>query len=481
MVTDDGLSYKTCTFGGREMVQARWAALMVLCAGSLMIVVDQTIVSVALPAIKADLGFSEPGLAWVVNGYVAPFGGLLLLAGRLGDMLGRRRMFVAGMVVFTVASLLCGLATSAELLIGARFVQGVGGAMCSAVTLGMIISLFPAPLERGRAIGVFSFAQAAGGSIGALLGGVLTQVVSWEWIFLINIPLGLVTVAFALRLLAKDNGQPGGSDVLGGALVTGGLILAIYTIVNGFSSIVAGVSSVVLLVAFAVREATAPNPLLPLRMFRSRTVSGANVTLLVLIAGMFGFLFFSAQYLQISLGYTPLATGLGMLPVAVSIGAVSLGLSATLTTRFGAQRVLLGGLVLITAGLALLGRVPAGGSFVVDVLPAMLLIGVGFGAAMPALMGLGMSAATTTDAGVTSGMFSTSQQIGGALGLSAIAALAAGRTDHLRTTGATEVEALTSGFRVAFFVSAGFALAALIAAALIFRKPAPVEQREPVA
>jgi EmrB/QacA subfamily drug resistance transporter len=431
----------------------RWAALLVLCAGALMIVVDQTIVSVALPTIKADLGFSEAGLAWVVNAYVAPFGGLLLLAGRLGDLLGRRRMFIGGMLVFTVASLACGLADGATVLIIARFVQGIGGAMSSAVILGMIISLFPEPRERGKAIGVFSFSQAAGGSIGALLGGVLTQAVSWEWIFLINIPIGLATAVGAVKLLPGNPTRKDSSDVSGGVLVTAGLVLAVYAIVS--ADLFTGVLAVALLAAFVVREAKAEKPLLPLRMFRSRAVAGANVTQLLLIAGMFGFLFFSTQYLQISLGFKALNAGLGMLPVAVSIGAVSLGLSARLNAKFGERPMLLVGLALIVAGLALMGRAPAGGDYVVDVLPAMLLIGIGFGAAMPASMALGMSGATEADAGLASGMFNTSQQIGGALGLSILAALAAGQSDP------------TAGFHVAFLVAAGFVAAGLGAAGLV--------------
>nr|WP_043726250.1 MFS transporter [Kutzneria sp. 744] len=446
-----------------------------------MIIIDQTIVSVALPFIKSDLGFSESSLAWVVNAYVASFGGLLLLAGRLGDLWGRRRMFIAGMVVFTLSSIACGLASNAGMLIGARFVQGIGGAMCSAVLLGMIFPLFPEPKDLGKAIGVFSFVQAGGGSIGSLLGGVLTQAVSWPWIFLINIPIGVVTILFALKLLAKDTGigAQGGSDVTGGLLVTGGLIIAIYTIVNtanyGFASVntlVTGVIAIALLVGFVIREAKAATPLLPLRMFRSRNVSGANITQFLMVAGMFGFLFFSALYLQQSLGFNALNTGLGLIPVAVAIGAVALGLSAQLIGRFGERTVLGAGLVLIAIGLALLGRAPIGGSFVVDVLPAMIIIGVGFGAAMPALMTLGMSGATAADSGLASGMFNTSQQVGGALGLSVLAALAADRTDALKATGSSELEALTAGFHTAFFVASGFAVVAFIVAMSVLRKPA---------
>ncbi|MFL6120373.1 MFS transporter [Actinophytocola sp.] len=390
----------------------RWQALAVLSAGTLMIIIDQTIVSVALPAIRADLGFSRPGLAWVVNAYVIPFGGLLLLAGRLGDLLGRKRMFVAGMVVFTVASLLCGLAPTAGLLVGARFLQGVGGAMVSGVSLGMVVALFPAPAERARALGVYSFVQASGGSIGSLLGGVLTQTVSWPWIFYLNLPIGAVAVVLARRLGA-DRGVGRRADGLGGALATAGLMLAVYAIVDQVW--LAGVAAVVLLGAFVLRESTAAAPLLPPRTLRG--VVGVNAVQALLAAAMFSFLFFVVLYL-VSLGYSPLATGLAMVPVSVSIGVVSLLFSARLNVRFGERPVLLTGLASITLGLALIAFAP--GAVVV---PATVVLGVGFGAAMPALMALGMSTATAADAGLLSGVFNTSQQIGGALGLATLVAL----------------------------------------------------------
>ncbi len=420
---------------------SRWQALAVLCAGTLMIIVDQTIVSVALPAIRTDLGFSEAGLAWVVNAYVIPFGGLLLLAGRVGDLLGRKRVFLAGMAVFTAASVLCGLAPTAGTLVAARFVQGVGGAMVAAVTLGMVVPLFPDARERARALGVFSFVQAAGGSLGSLLGGVITQAVSWSWIFWINLPIGLVTLLFALRL-AGDQGTRGQVDGVGGAFATGGLMLAVYAIVDG--AWVAGVAAVVLAALFVLRERRFAAPLLPFDVFRS--VAGVNAVLGLLTAAMFAFLFFAVLHLG-ALGYSALGTGLAMVPVAVAIGAVSLLLSARLNVRFGERRVLLAGLVLIAAGLSLLSLVS--GVFTIQV--AMVVLGVGFGAAMPALMALGMAGATDADAGLLSGLFNTSQQIGGALGLAVLVAV-------------------SSSYRMSFVLSACLVVAALVTAVVATRQ-----------
>ncbi len=420
---------------------SRWQALAVLCAGTLMIIVDQTIVSVALPAIRADLGFGEAGLAWVVNAYVIPFGGLLLLAGRAGDLLGRKRVFVAGMAVFTAASVLCGFAPTAGTLVAARFVQGVGGAMVAAVTLGMVVPLFPDARERARALGVFSFVQAAGGSLGSLLGGVITQAVSWSWIFWINLPIGLVTIVLALRL-AGDRGTRGAADAVGGAFATGGLMLAVYAIVDG--SWIAGTAAVVLAGLFVLRERRFASPLLPLGVFRA--VAGVNAVLGLLTAAMFAFLFFVVLHLG-ALGYSALATGLAMVPVAVAIGAVSLLLSARLNVRFGERPVLLAGLVLIATGLALLSLVT--GPLAIQC--AMVVLGVGFGAAMPALMALGMATATAADAGLLSGLFNTSQQIGGALGLAVLVAV-------------------SSSYRTSFVLSACLVVAALVAAVVATRQ-----------
>ncbi|MFF9643554.1 MFS transporter [Kitasatospora aureofaciens] len=455
----------------------RALALAVLCASMLMIVLDGSIVTVALPAIQDDLHFSPADLTWTVNAYLIAFGGLLLLAGRLGDLIGRKRVFVAGLALFTAASLLCAVATGQGMLIAARFLQGVGGAMASSVSLGMVVTLFPEPGERGRAIGAFSFVGAAGASIGQVLGGVLTQALSWHWIFLINLPLGLAAVLLAVRVLAADHG-PGlraGADALGAALITAALMLGIYTIVgtgaHGWTSartLGLGALSLALLAAFLLRQARAAQPLLPLRMFRSRNVSGANAVQLLTISGMFAFQILVALYLQQVLGYGAAATGLAMLPAAVAIGAVSLLLSARLGARFGERAVLLVGLAMLVVALGLLARLPVDADYPVHLLPTMLLIGGG-GLVLSALAVLGMSGAGPQDAGTASGLFNTTQQVGGALGVAVLTTLADGRAGALAAAGNPAAEALTGGFRLAFTVAAGLLSVALVLAAVVLR------------
>ncbi|MFI2607190.1 DHA2 family efflux MFS transporter permease subunit [Kitasatospora sp. NPDC018619] len=460
--------------------RSRTLALAVLCAGMLMIILDGSIVTVALPAIQRDLHFSPADLTWTVNAYLIAFGGLLLLAGRLGDLIGRKRVFVAGLALFTAASLLCAGATGQQALIAARFLQGVGGAMASAVSLGMIVTLFPEPAERGRAIGAFSFVGAAGASVGQVLGGVLTQALDWHWIFLINLPLGLAAVVLALRVLESDRG-PGlraGADVLGAVLVTAALMLGIYAIVgtggHGWASartLGLGALSLALLAGFLLRQARAAHPLLPLRMFRSRNVSGANAVQVLMVSALFSFQVLVALYLQDVRGYGPAATGLAMLPAALAIGTVSLALSARLNARFGERPVLLAGLALLVGALALLARLPADAHYAVDLLPTMLLA-AGFGLAISALTALGMSGAGPKDAGTASGLFNTTQQVGGALGVAVLTTLANGRAGALRAAGQPAAEALTGGFRLAFAVGAGLLTAALLLAAAVLRPAA---------
>src|SRR5436190_3234095 len=459
--------------------RTRWFALYVLCAGVLMIVLDVTVVNVALPSIQNDLGFSQAGLAWVVNAYLISFGGLLLLAGRFGDILGRKRIFMYGLTLFVAASALCGVSNSQGLLVGARFVQGIAGAMTSAVVLGMIVTMFPSPREQAKAIGVYGFVASAGGSVGLLAGGVLTQAINWHWIFFINVPIGIATGVLASRLIENDKGIgfKNGADSPGAVLITSSLMVGVYTIVkpaaeDGWGSsktLLIGALSLVLLAAFIVREATARNPLIPLRIFRSRNVSGANLVQALLVAGMFGMFFLGALYLQRVLGYDALQIGFAFLPATLVMGTLSLRFAEPIITRFGARNALLPGLVFVGAGLALFSRAPVDGSYWRDVLPTMIVLGLGIGVSFPALMTLAMSGATQEDAGLASGLVNTSAQVGGALGLAVLATVSATRTDHLKSAGKATASALTGGYQLAFLIGAALCLAALAVAALVIQ------------
>jgi EmrB/QacA subfamily drug resistance transporter len=456
--------------------RTRWIALYVLCVGMLMIVLDATVVNVALPDIQDDLGFSTASLAWVVNAYLIAFGGLLLLAGRLGDLLGRRTMFLAGLGVFTAASAACGLAGNAAVLVVARFVQGAGGAMTSAVILGMIVTMFPEPRDQAKAIGVFAFVASAGGAIGLLAGGVLTQTINWHWIFFVNLPIGLITAVLARRLLADERGigwsAGAGADVPGAVLVTGVLMLGVYTIVAPAAelgwiagrTLLLGAITFAVLAAFIWRESRAASPLMPLQIFRSRNLSGANIIQVVGAAGMFGLFFLGALYLQRVLGYDPIQLGLAFLPVSVIMGVLSVRYSERLVTRFGARATLVPGLVLIMAGLALFARAPVHGHYLTDVLPVMVLLGTGAGLCFPPLMGLAMSGATPSDAGLASGLINTTGQVGGALGLAVLATLSGGRTRQLAAQGRSPAAALTGGYHLAFWIAAALVMGAVIIA-----------------
>ena len=465
----------------------RWAALYVLCAGMLMIVLDVTIVNVALPSIQDDLGFSSSSLAWVVNAYLITFGGLLLLAGRLGDLVGRRSVFLAGLGVFSVASLLCGIARSQEMLVGARFLQGIGGAMTSAVVLGMIVTMFPQPREQAKAIGVFAFVASAGGSVGLLLGGVLTESINWHWIFFVNLPIALVTAVLAVRMIDRDGGigWSRGADVPGAVLITSALMLGVYTIVQpaaerGWTAgetLGLGFLSLVLLVAFVLRESSTAHPLMPMRIFRSRNVSGANIIQVFGVVGMFGMFFLGALYLQRVLGYDALEIGLAFLPVTIVMGTLSVRYTEPLVTRFGARQTLIPGLVLIVIGLALFSMAPVGGGYLPHVFPSMVLFGTGAGLCFPALMTLAMSGATPEDAGLASGLVNTSAQIGGALGLAVLATLSTGRSADQLAHGQAPATALTSGYHFAFWVAAALVALAIVVALTVLR-PEPVAAAE---
>jgi EmrB/QacA subfamily drug resistance transporter len=460
--------------------RSRWIALYVLCVGMLMIVLDATVVNVALPSIQDDLGFSTGSLAWVVNAYLIAFGGLLLLAGRFGDLIGRRTVFLSGLSVFVAASVLCGIAQDQGVLVAARFLQGIGGAMTSAVILGMIVTMFQEPREQAKAIGVYAFVASAGGAVGLLAGGILTQAINWHWIFFINIPIGIATAVFAMRLLPHDKGLGFGSgaDVPGAVLVTAALVLGVYTIVDpaakdGWTAgrtVVLGTVALLLLAAFVAREATARNPLMPLRIFRSRNITGANIVQVLGVAGMFGMFFLGALYLQRILGYDALEIGLAFLPVTIIMGTLSVRYSERLVMRFGARTTLLPGFVLIIW----FAQVPVHGHYLTDVLPTMILLGTGAGISFPALMGLAMSGAKPEDAGLASGLVNTTAQVGGALGLAVLATVATSRTTHLVADGHSMASALTSGYHLAFWIAAGLMTAGLVVALTVLQAtPAP--------
>ncbi|MEV6864599.1 MFS transporter [Streptosporangium subroseum] len=469
---------------------SRWRAFAVLSAVQLMIIIDSSIVYVALPAIQNDLGFSPVGLAWVVNAYMIAFGGLLLLSGRLGDLIGRKRMFVIGLVVFTVASLLCGMSVSQEMLVAARFVQGAGGAMASAVVMGIIVTIFREPREMAKAIGAIGFVAAAGGAIGGTAGGVLAQAAGWHWIFFVNVPVGVVAAVLAVRMLVTDRGLglAAGADVAGAFLVTAGLMVGVYTIVkveeHGWASthtLGLGTLSIILLAAFVARQARARSPLMPLRVFRSRDLSGANLVQLLMVAGMSGFQFLTVLYLQRILGYGAAETSLAGLPIALVLAVVSLGLAPRLNTRFGPRAVLLAGLTLMTTALALFIRSPVDGGYVLDVLPSMVLLGAGAGLAMPAVMTLAMSGAHPGDIGLASGLAGTGAQVGGALGLATLAALASGHTDALAAGGQRTVSALNDGYHLAFGGGAGLLVAAVIVGLIMLRAEPAGPPQAPIA
>ena len=467
--------------------RTRWTALVLLCMGSLMIVLDTTIVNVALPSIRQDLGFSQTSLAWVVNAYMLTFGGFLLLGGRLGDHFGHRRLFVGGITLFTLASLACGTSDSQGFLVAARAVQGFGGAIVSAVSLSLIVSLFVEPGERAKAMGVFGFVAAGGGSIGVLLGGVLTDVLDWHWIFLVNVPIGVAVVLASLRVLpAGQRAQTGERlDIAGAVVVTAGLMVAVYAIVNGnqagwLSAQTLGLlgASALLIGGFLVLESRVRSPLVPLGLFRRRNLATSNVVGVLWAAAMFAWFFLSALYLQLVLGYSPLQVGLAFLPGNLVMAVLSLGLSAKLVMRFGIKAPLSVGLTVASIGLALLARAPVGGHYIVDVLPGMMLLGFGAGTALNPVLLAAMGDVEQRDAGLASGVVNTSFMMGGALGLAVLASVAASRTSHLLAAGHSHASALTGGYHVAFAIGAVFALTAAVLGATLLREPAGAAAEE---
>jgi EmrB/QacA subfamily drug resistance transporter len=466
----------------RQESDPRWRSLYVLCIGFLLIVVDMTIVNVALPSIQRDLHFSQADLAWVVNAYLIPFAGLLLLSGRLGDLLGRKRVFLLGLGLFTLASLACGLSFSQPVLIAARLVQGVGGAASSAVVLGMVVTMFTEPGERARAIGVLSFIVSGGAAVGLIAGGLITQAVSWHWIFFVNLPIGLVTAVLAYRLLDDHpgTGLGDGADVLGAILVTAAMMIGVYAIVDssayglrslhtiGFGALALG-----LLAAFVVREALFRNPILPLRLFRSRSLSGANLVQILLTAGFFSFFFLGALDLERVQGYGPMALGLAFLPVAVAQGALSVRFSAQIVIRFGSLPALIAGELMIAAALGVFALGPAQAVYLRDWLLPLVLLGIGGGLLFPPLTIIAMSGVASEDSGLASGLLNTTAQVGGALGLAVLATVSSDRTGQLLGQGQLPVAALAGGYHLAWAVAAALvAVSVVITAAVLRQEPA---------
>jgi EmrB/QacA subfamily drug resistance transporter len=448
----------------------RWLALYVLCAGELMIVLDTTIVNVALPSIREALAFTETSLVWVVNAYMLTYGGFLLLGGRLGDLFGQRRLFLLGVTLFTLASLVCGLASSQGLLVTARAVQGLGGAVVSAIALSLIMNLFSEPSDRAKAMGIYGFVCAGGGSIGVLLGGMLTSALSWHWIFLVNLPIGAAVYALSVALLQESSAQPSGGrlDVAGAVTVTASSMLAVYAIVNGNMGLLA--AAAVLFALFLGIEARVRSPLMPLRLFRLRNVATANVVGVLWAAAMFAWFFVSALYLQLVLGYSAMQVGLAFLPANLIMAAFSIWLSAKMVMRFGIRMPLAAGLLLTAAGLALFALSPVDGTFALHVLPGMTLLGIGCGMAMNPVLLAAMSDVEHSESGLASGVVNTSFMMGGALGLAILASLAAVRTDNLLASGAGSLAALNGGYHAAFAVGAVFAAAAALLSAVLLRE-----------
>jgi EmrB/QacA subfamily drug resistance transporter len=462
--------------------RSKWLALLLVCAAQLMIVLDGTIVNVALPAIEGDLGFSRASLSWVVNAYLLTFGGFLLLGGRAGDIFGRRRVFMGGLALFTVASLLCGLASSQAALVAARALQGVGGAIIAPAALSIIVTTFTEPSERARAMGIWGFVASGGGTIGVLLGGVLVGTLGWPWIFFVNLPVGLLALALCRPLLDAGKGSgtdaSEGFDLAGAFLITTSILTAVYAIVGaetaGWASsrtVLLAVASVVLLTTFVAVERRTPAPLVPLDAFRSRNLTVSNAVMVLIVAGIFGWFFFSALYMQRVLGYGSLQTGLAFLPATILLGALSYSAAAKVVGRFGVKPMMLVGMSLMALSLALFARAPVDGSFVLDVLPAMVLLGFGASFAFLTVILASVQGVPEDQAGLASGLVNTSQQMGGALGLAALASLAASRTEGRLEAGSEPVAALNAGFHAAFLLGAILLVLAGVLAATLLRLP----------
>jgi EmrB/QacA subfamily drug resistance transporter len=465
----------------------RWIALAVLCLGQLMMVLDSTIVNVALPSIQRDLHFSQGNLTWVLDGYLITFGGFLLLAGRLGDLVGRKRVFLSGLVLFTVSSVLCGIADSQGLLIGARLLQGVGGAVASSVILAIIVTEFPEAKEQAKAMGLYAFVSAGGGSIGLLAGGALTQSLSWHWIFFVNVPIGIVAFLAGARLIVENEGigLSGGVDWLGSLLITLATMAGAFAIVKsseyGLTSartLGVGGASIVLLGAFLALEARVANPIMPLRILRLRSLMGSSLVRGMLITGMFSAFFLGSLYLERVLGYDAIDTGLAFMPLTALIAFMSMGVAARIVERVGAVSTLVGGLIAIAAGLLLLATQGVHASYFPGLFVAFLLLGLGAGASFLPLLTIGMSDAPKRDAGLASGIINVSVQLFGAIGLAVLGTVATDHTKALSASGHSLADALTGGYHLAYLVAAICVFVGILAAFVVLRPPAITVEQE---
>jgi EmrB/QacA subfamily drug resistance transporter len=471
----------------RRRERRRWTALAVLCLGQLMMVLDATIVNVALPSIQRDLHFTQGNLTWVMNGYLITFGGLLLLAGRLGDLIGRKKVFLSGLVLFTAASVLCGVASDQTMLILARLLQGVGGAVASSVILAIIVTEFPGAAEQARAMGVYAFVSAGGGSIGLLAGGALTQSLDWHWIFFVNVPIGALTLLFGSALIDENEGigLAGGVDVLGSILITLATMLGAYAIVKSTEygllsarTLGIGGASLGLLAAFFALESRISNPIMPLRILRLRMLMGSSLVRGLLVTGMFSAFFLGSLYLERVLGYDAIQTGLAFMPLTVAIGVMSMGVSARAMVRFGPLRTLTVGLSTIVAGLLLLASQGMHASYFPGLFFAFLLLGLGAGASFLPLLTVGMADAPRRDAGLASGIINVSVQLFGAIGLATLGTIATDHTKALTAKGYSLDSALTGGYHLAYLVGAAAVAIGVLAALLVLRPPAPTVPQE---
>ncbi len=472
------LNYSTAQprFGDRQ----RWLALVVICFGQLMIVLDSTIVNVALPSIQRDLHFTQANLTWVVNGYLIAYGSLLLLAGRAGDLIGRKRVFLAGVAVFTVASGLDGLAFDSTTLIAARLLQGIGGAMSAGVILALIVTGFPKPQERAQAMSIFMFVIAGGGSLGLLAGGTLTQLINWHWIFFINLPIGVGTMLLGSWLIEEHEGLGlnRGVDILGSLLVSAAMVVGIYAIVTaaemGWTSahtLGFGAAAVALLAAFFVVESRIANPILPLRILRLRSLTGASAARGLVATGMFTTFFLGALYLQHIKGYSPFTTGLAFLPSTLTLALLSLGISARLMRSFGARALLIPGMATITLALLLMATTDQNTAYFPGIFGAYLLFGIGAGMTFMPLTTIMMADIPATDAGVASGVGNVTMQVGGAFGLAALGTISSDHTHTLLSQGQSVAAALTAGYQLGFGIAAACVAAGLIIAVVVLRTP----------